>query len=194
MTKHFVNILTWKFFLDNISIKNEINIDGFLLVLLLKLFNCSVKKKSGLIYYHDLDKNSFGYILNSKTDLKDSIVCPFWESIEDINPTYEILNFTHKYDKIIIGISSPKQDKLALLLNNKFPKKEFICLGAAVYSKPIFNSENLFNTWISLFISNPFRTLSKLYKSLLEVKKIILNKKERNLFRQFINTNFSKNN
>ena len=149
---------------------------------------------SFILFYQHLNTNNFGYISNKKIDLKDSIECPFWENIDDVKLTDEILNFTKKFDKIIIGISSPKQDKLAILLNKKFPNKEFFCLGAALYSKPLFNSENVFNTWFSLFFSNPIRTLNKLHKSLLQVIKLILNSRERMLFRTFIKANLSTNN
>lgn len=189
MTTHFVNILTWKHFLTDNNSDRKIYIDGFILSTILKFFKYKHKKVSGLVYYSSLDTTKSGFILNKKSNIKNSIECPFWNSVEDVRITDEILSFVAKYEEIIIGISSPKQDELSFLLNQHFPKKTFYCLGAALYSNPFFLNENLFNTWFSMFFSNPKRTLYKLYLSFKALKHILINKNEQLNFKKFIKLN-----
>ena len=194
MTIHFVNIVSWKYFSNLEHSNRHIFIDGFILVNILKLFGFKTKKVSGIVYYQKMDKSNVGFILKSDNGLKDTLPCPFWDSINDVVLTNEISNFVSKYDKIIVGISAPKQDKLAIILNDKFPNKEFYCLGAALYTKPINLSESILNTWFSNLFVDPKRTLIKLFLSLKEVLFLISDSKHRKLFRNFIVNNLTENN
>ena len=186
MTIHFVNILSWQYFASKKNSNMYIYIDGFILVNALRAFEFYTKKQSGLVYYQKMDKSNIGYILRGPSTIKDSIVCPFWEKTNDVHITPEILSFVSKYDKIIIGISAPKQDELAILLNNEFPDKYYYCLGAALYTRPFNLSDSVFNTWISNLYVDPKRTLIKFYLSVKKVFKLMTRKSTRISFSKFI--------
>ena len=88
--------------------------------------------------------------------------------------------------EIIIGISSPKQDRLAdLLQNSNQVKGNIYCLGAAIYAEPLIKSEYLIVTWFTMLFNAPKRTLQKLSLSIPAfVNAIVSQRKE---FLQFIN-------
>ena len=176
MTYHFVNILTWKYFYDNTRSNRVIYVDGFFLqIAILIAAGKWVKKKSGLNFYSQERFESDFHLLSKPTTVKNCILLPHWESIDDITPEEWILRCAKEHDNIVIGISGPKQDRLAdLIQNNLNDVGNIYCLGAAVYSKTYLNSENVFITWITMFLNAPLRTLRKFGTSLISVLSSIL--------------------
>jgi len=174
MTIHFSNILTFRYF-QEAKMKRKIYVDGFLLQL--ALFFVTLKwynKKSGLNYHDEMRHESNYYLLASDSSKYGRFsMLPFWNSLDDICIESELLDQIKNDNNIIIGISSPKQDFLAELLNAIYPEKNFYCLGAAVYTKPLYRSEMMFVTLGTMLISSPKRTAVKVKESIYSFAKAV---------------------
>lgn len=168
MTYHFVNILTWKYFLENQSKDRKIYIDGFLLKLAIYVVSKKwIQKRSGVNFY-SLEKFESTLFLGAREIKNENcIVLPIWNSLEDVMVSEELSAAVVNSPQIVIGISSPKQDRLAELLqkSNKV-RGDIYCLGAAIYTKPLIKSEYLIVTWFTMFFNAPKRTLQKLSLSI----------------------------
>jgi hypothetical protein len=174
MTIHFSNILTFRYF-QEAKMNRLIYVDGFLLQLALFFVTLKwYKKKSGLNYHNEMSHELYFYLLASDSSRYGKFsMLPFWSSLDDISIESELLDKIKNDKNIIIGISSPKQDQLAELLNAIYPEKNFYCLGAAVYTKPLYRSEMMFVTLGTMLLSNPKRTVVKIKDSIYSFAKAI---------------------
>ena len=163
MTYHFVNILTWRYFLENHLVDRKIYIDGFLLKLAIYLVSKKwIQKRSGVNFYSREKFSSFLYLTAYKIENENCIVLPFWNTLEDVIVSKELRAAVVDSTDIIIGISSPKQDRLAdLLQKSNLVKGDIYCLGAAIYTEPLMRSEYLIVTWLTMFFNAPKRTVQK---------------------------------
>ena len=122
-----------------------------------------------------MDKNKNFYLLAKKTtDLRKFTVLPFWETLNDIALEQKLIDQLKDKSNIVIGISSPKQDFLAELLNEQYPQKKFYCLGAPVYTNPIYNTEWVIVTLGTMLFANPKRTILKIVSSINSFLKAII--------------------
>lgn len=168
MTFHFVNILTWEFFTENRSEGLIIYVDGFLLQLALFLTTGKwIKKKSGLNYYHNHQWSESTLFLTSDgvQGFKNELSLPVWDDATSLNISTSFLESISKFENIVIGISSPKQDFLALKIAREYPDIRLYCLGAALYTKRVLNSENVFVTMATMLFNNPRRFVLKAFSS-----------------------------
>jgi hypothetical protein len=168
MTYHFVNILTWKFFIRPIE-GQKIYVDGFLLKLLIYLKTReTVEKRSGLNFYHqrNWDKETLFLTRDGKGGFAREFPLENWSSNKDIIISQDLYNAVVNANDIVIGISSTKQDTLAYKIKLVNPNANVYCLGAAIYSTPLLKSESIVNTLGSMLVSNPKRTLNKLVRSI----------------------------
>lgn len=169
MTHHFVNILTWEYFIEKVG-KRDINIDGFLLkVLIYVVTGLRVQKKSGLNFAHENlgQINEPVYLLAKPIETDhEMIILPFYDNLEDIKLNDKLLNTLGSYKNVVIGISSPKQDFLAELILDSYPDKNIYCLGAALYTKRIRSSEHVFWTLLAMIRADWRRTMVKLFNSI----------------------------
>jgi hypothetical protein len=188
MTVHFSNILTFTHF-KPVSWERRIYVDGFLLQIALFVVTFKFyRKRSGLNFHEDMNKKLNSYLLAEYVNgIESYIILPFWGSTKDIVLSQDLIHWIERKDRLVIGISSPKQDYLAELLNKRFPGKEFFCLGAAVYAKPIIKSENVLVTWSTMFFRAPRRTIAKFRRSIIVfVKTILFKRNEIKLFSKLI--------
>jgi hypothetical protein len=151
-----------KYYCDSITMKWFARLKGF-----------QVERISGVSVAEKILKLENSLILGSGDDIK----LPFWRSIENVELTEEILDTIDDHKNIIIGISSPKQDQLALLINEKYPNVNIYCLGAAISNPHLQNSfvDKYSITWLILFIMNPKRFIIKL-KNMMKNTLILLRK------------------
>jgi hypothetical protein len=168
MIFHFVNILTWEFFAEDRSEGSIIFIDGFLLQLAIflttgKWFN----KKSGLNYYHNNQWSDSTLFLTSDgvQGFRNELSLPIWDDIKSLNISTSFLESISKFENIVIGISSPKQDFLALEIAKVYPNTRIYCLGAALYTRRVLNSEYVFVTMLTMLLNNPRRFVLKVFSS-----------------------------
>lgn len=187
MTYHFVNILTWKYFQENYSESRKIYIDGFLLKLAIYILSKKwIQKTSGINFYSGEKFRTSLFLTARKIKNLNCIVLPFWNSLEEVMVSQELSTAVVSSSEIIIGISSPKQDRLAdLLQKSNQVKGNIYCLGAAIYTEPLIKSEYLIVTWFTMLFNAPKRTLKKLSSSIPAFFNAIVS--QRKEFLQFIN-------
>lgn len=190
MTNHFVNLVSWRYFIKTtITNKRNIFIDSLSLWFCCRLFGISMKKKSGVWFFHNnIDKeNSFFLLSEDNNLLKNNIVLPFWKSINEISLDNLIIQKIEAYESIVIGISSPKQDYLADLINDLYPEKNIFCLGAAVYtSSNSLRSDKLSLNWLSMMLKDFNRFKEKIRITIKEILLIIFTSKSRENFKFFL--------
>jgi len=187
MTYHFVNILTWRYFQKNQSVERKIYIDGFLLQLAIFIVSKRwLQKRSGVNFYSREKFGSCLHLTANKTKNVKCFVLPFWNTLEDIIVNEELRAVVVDSDDVIIGISSPKQDRLAdLLQKSNAVQGDIYCLGAAIYTEPLIRSEYLIITWLTMFFNAPVRTAQKLRFSIPAFYNTLLLQREE--FLDFIN-------
>jgi len=194
MTIHFSNILTYNYF-KSVDHERKVFVDGFLLQLALFLVTYKwFNKKSGLNFHQSIDQSAHFYLLGSTIEKNiNGYNLPFWNEIGDITIDKELLDKISSHNRIVLGISSPKQDYLAEMLNEHFPEKSYYCLGAAVYTKPVILSEWMLVTLGTMLVSNPKRTLKKIGTSLIPFFKAITFDRKRIIeFSTYLNTDYQR--
>ena len=192
MTNHFVNLVSWRYFYQNKSSNRKIHIDSFSLYLCCRLFGKFLKKKSGINFFHNnlnIEKSIF-LLGDENKFFENKIILPFWESIDDVCIDNLIIKEVEGYESIVIGISSPKQDRLADLINEIYPKKNIFCLGAAIYTAPnSLRGDRLSLNWLVMMLNDFKRFKEKIKITIIEVFSIIFISKSRKSFKQFLKKN-----
>lgn len=179
MTYHFANIISWEYYLIKPSLKRKVFVDGFLLqVVILIVTGRWIPKKSGLNFYSKHDFSKALHLSAKVVPGFDNIQLPFWSCLDEIEVDDLLMCHIERYTEIVIGISSPKQERLSELISAKNLDCDIYCLGAAVYSKLIIQSEFVFVTWLTMFFNAPFRTLKKLLESIYQVAVTLLTKRD----------------
>lgn len=165
MTIHFVNLVSWSYFIDKDLDESIIFADSITFCLMARLLGLKLKQISGVSSAVQIcDKISTGYLLSEDKSIPNSFVLPFWKDLDEITLDNELLNFISKYENIVISISSPKQDKLAMLINKIQLNKNIYCLGAAININKSVKFLEYFNLmWLGFLFSNPIRTFNKIY-------------------------------
>jgi hypothetical protein len=165
MTIHFVNLVSWSYFIDKDLDESIIFADSISFCLMARLVGINLKQISGVSSAMQIcDKISTGYLLSEDKSIPNSFVLPFWKDLNEITLDNELLNFISKYENIVISISSPKQDKLAMLINKIQLNKNIYCLGAAININKSVKFLEYFNLmWLGFLFSNPIRTFNKIY-------------------------------
>jgi hypothetical protein len=189
MTNHFVNLVSWRYFIKKYSDKRNIFIDSLSLYFCCRLFGFSTKKTSGVYFFHNnIDIENSIFLLSEGNNLfKNNIVLPFWKSIDEISLDNLLIQKIEAYDSIVIGISSPKQDYLADLINDLYPEKNIFCLGAAVYtSSNNLRSDKLSLNWLSMMLNDFNRFKEKIRITIKEFLLIIFISKSRENFKFFL--------
>jgi hypothetical protein len=189
MTNHYVNLVSWRYFINKYSDKRNIFIDSLSLYFCCRLFGFSTKKTSGVYFFHNnIDIENSIFLLSEDNSLfKNNIVLPFWKSIDEISLDNLLIQKIEAYESIVIGISSPKQDYLADLINDFYPEKNIFCLGAAVYtSSNNLRSDKLSLNWLSMMLNDFNRFKEKIRITIKEFLLIIFISKSRENFKFFL--------
>jgi len=121
----------------------------------------------------------------------NKIILPFKDSFTGDKGVLEFIKFVPVNSKVVIGVSSPKQNVLANYLFSIRPDLKFYCLGAAVSQTWGFRNANtrLRGTgfqWIEFLLFQPKRTMGKLANTLVEILRIICSPARLKLFREFV--------
>ena len=176
MTHHYVNLVSAPWIIHNLHKEGKYFCDSITMKWFARLKGYHVERISGVSVVEKILKFENSVVLG-----KGYIELPFWSSAEEVELTNEIIEAIRESNKVIIGISSPKQDKLALLINEKYSNVEIYCLGAAISNKSprtAFADKNSL-TWLAMLILNPKRFLVKL-KSMIKSTLILLKKSNHN--------------
>ena len=118
-------------------------------------------------------------------------VLPFKESFESDTDVLVFLQSVPRNAKLVIGISSPKQNSLARYLHSIRSDIDYFCLGAAVsqtwatsYGNTALRGTGL--QWLEFLYAAPARTLSKLSSTVTGFMRMICSPTERKLYREFV--------
>ena len=190
MTYHFINLVSWQYFQHHCQNQKRY-LDSISISLLALLFGVRLKKFSGVSFFHDnRDKlhDALFLVANSDQIFKYQLELPYWEDLDSIQFNDALRSKVKDFNKLVIGISSPKQDSLATQIQKEFPQKEIYCLGAAVYTN--FSSYKVNNRflWVYFLLSSPKRTLSKIKGTLIEFFSILFNPRKREQFKNFLSS------
>ena len=190
MTYHFVNLVSWRYFESN-SQNQKLYLDSISIRSLAFLFGVKLEKVSGVSFYNN-NRVSFKealHLVSERNDIhRNQKVLPFWKSVNSIEVTDSLRNEINKYDKLVIGISSPKQDALASQILAEYPDKEIYCLGAAIYTDLQTKRLEPGFLWVFFLFTNPKRTLLKIRITLFEIFSIVLFAQNRKRFRKFLHS------
>lgn len=190
MTYHFINLVSWRYF-DNYTQDQKRYLDSFSITLLAFLYGIKLTKVSGISFYHNNKiylKEALYLVSETNHIFKHQLALPYWEDIDDIIITNAIRSEVKDFQKIVLGISSPKQDVLASLIQNEFPQKEIYCLGAAIYTDLSFNRFDSRFLWVYFLLKSPRRTVFKIKHTLIEFFSILFKVRKRNEFKLFLKT------
>ena len=190
MTHHFVNLVSWRYFALDMRPYRKIYVDSLTMKVMIRLFGRNTDRLSGVGYFAGANFPCETIFLTSSTyKAQYFYVLPFWNTKAEIVLSSKLRSAILDYSTIVIGISSPKQDYLADLIKSQFPDKEVFCLGAAIYEN---NTEERIDdlglNWLIMMLKNPKRFVYKISLTFSSAVKIVFLKKERLLFRRFIET------
>ena len=188
MTYHYVNLVSWRYFIENSS--GRLYCDSILLYLIALLNGIKLEINSGPnTFYNRRSEESVLVLGNSvRTHNYDSFQLPFWRDVSEISLSDELHEKVDGHRYIYIGISSPKQDRLAHMLEETYPNKEIYCYGAAMYTNELIERlERSGLMWLGFLLTKPRRTLRKYWVSFFSIYQIYTNNKTRNDFRVVMN-------
>lgn len=198
MINHFPNFVCWKEIYQNYDkSRDTVYLDSISCYVLGLLLGVKGNYFSGpeMAYILTAKPSETLYFLLAEDieDIKEGnkFVLPFKEDFTDDNGMLEFINSVPVNRKLVIGVSSPKQNVLANYLFSVRPDLEFYCLGAAVKQTWGFEHANtiLRGTglqWIEFLMFQPKRTLLKQAKTLFEILRIICSPARIKLFREFV--------
>lgn len=182
---HFVNLVSLRYHVKSVKECQLYYVDSLSLSIVLRALEVPHRRISGIRFYQEIKalKGSyylFPFVLDA--DLRGEVL-PFLlekdidEYMRDLTGRLDLEIF----QRIIIGISSPRQDVLGESIANIY-SGEIYCLGAAIQyreSKLVGVVDALGFTWLLMFIRRPYRTMKKITKTLIEITRIILSKNYR---------------
>lgn len=188
---HFVNLIGWEEVLDimksskNYDFLQNFYCDTISLKFLSTFFDKGILKFRGPNALRILieQKKEIEYLISKSANIHQIALPQF-----DDNKSYQkfATSFCPKKNNIAIGISTPKQNHLALCIakNSQISfNLEIWCFGAAIY-----NQNNLILGHFRLFgffFSDPIRVLKKLSITIKEIILIVIFKRKK--FKEFCN-------
>lgn len=204
---NFVNLVCWEEISNlidhNTSDLSFINyVDSVSLKILSFFFGRNTKLMPGAKFIKNLvDEPNLVVFASGKEKISISnLVINLPENInsfEEIKFSFSKLKiYDEKIGNLIIGISSPKQNKFALEMANFFLNQHGIksdeiviyCLGATVDWFEKNKNKNITSfLWLSFLKNSPFRTLFKIYLTFKEILKITFIKNHQRKFLSFLN-------
>ena len=188
MTYHYVNLVSWRYFIENRG--GRLYCDSILLYLVALLNGIKLTINSGPNEFYNVNSRADVLVLGNRVRMQtyDSFHLPLWRDICEIALSDELQEKVKDYRYIYIGISSPKQDRLAHLLEEKYSNKEIYCFGAAMYTNGLIERLERYGLmWLGFLFTKPRRTFRKYWISFISIYQIFTNSKTRNDFRVVMN-------
>jgi hypothetical protein len=181
MIYHYVNLLNWHWINSNTSRSQSIiSIDSLSLWLCIRLITkeAVMRRQSGVRMWQELDKKEIELFLVARSiGLPNECVLPMLRSSEDIAKWYADNEEKLKsINKIVIGISSPRQDELAVKISSNRNDKEELdvyCFGAAVYNDHNLVFDKLRMNWLAMLFKDARRFMTKIKSTILELLSLL---------------------
>lgn len=208
MIHHYVNLVMWQKLYQSRNTSNEVFFcDSITFYYAARILGFQFKRCPGTQIVSELLKLS----RTKRMLLLVSEECSFNANVAvHVLPQFD----THVYleeelrkkiqlqepEYILIGISSPKQNLFARLIQKEFNDVKIYCLGAALRESIIGSQSSKVTSrlgleWLRFFFISPARSIVKLVLTLVSIVQLVFNKKYRKDFREFCshNTFLSKN-
>jgi hypothetical protein len=167
-----------KIFFDSISIR----------VLAFLITGKKIYVQSGVDYFLNEVKNSDSncfLVANKSVQFQNSFVLPQFNDMDEDELNKVDWTYIQSFENIYIGISSPKQEKLAEFLQTKYGMGNYFCLGAALYVNPIdFRNSSL--KFLTFLKQDYERSITKIRITLIQTLRILFFSSVRGEFREFI--------
>lgn len=197
MVIHFVNLCCWREVKPFVTSGDVVHCDSVTMwLLILVLSKKSVKIVSGVKFFSDTMNDDMSFLLAYDFVYSKKIILPRYDE-GNIYIYDELDAFVSNMTSSVacIGISSPKQNELAMLLNKMRSDLKYLCLGAAIYQrngyKPFY--DHLHINWIYFFGKNPIRSCRKIILTFYEIFNILNNYEVREDFLKFVSSYFCEN-
>lgn len=191
MIYSFVNLVSWEHFITPAKkeVKRTIFFDSISIkVLVFLVTGKRIRLSSGVDYFFNCVKSSEAdcfLVANNSVSFENIFVLPqFYDMSEDELNGVD-WSFIKSFKNIYLGISSPKQERLAEFLQTKYNEVDFYCLGAALYVDPQkFRNCNL---KFLVFLNDDFqRSIKKIIITLKQIFKVLFRYKVRKNFIEFV--------
>lgn len=198
MIHHFPNLVCWEEVYGNFNRNRDIlYVDSISCHLLGLVLATKGKYYSGPEMAYSLSEKAddkYYFLLPEeikRISNKKCLVLEFKDSFVDDEEVLSFIRDIPSGSYIILGISSPKQNNLAIYLHSLRPDLDYFCLGAAVkltwgsnYSNTRLRGTGL--QWLEFLLFQPIRTFEKLATQSKEVLNIFSSVKSLRKFRSFI--------
>lgn len=187
MVYHYINLVDWEQFINFDKKHNRYLVDSRSLALLMSILSKSFEYLPGIIacpkQISNNEKNLF-LLLPSQIDTSwPNLILPEIQ-IEDI-PEFarKLVGSLPKNKTLMLGISSPKQNLLAIELQKLGYSGDIHCFGAALLPS-LSETTELVSRWHILFFlkHHPRRTLFKMLKTIKGSLRLIIHSQDRNKF------------
>jgi hypothetical protein len=198
MVHHFPNLVCWQEIYQIYDKSRDIvYLDGISCYLLGLSIGIKGNYFSGPEMAYSLAKKSLEdvyFLLAEEIDgieKTKKLVLPFKNSFTDDKSVLGFINSVPVNGKVILGVSSPKQNVLANYLFSIRPDLEYFCLGAAVKQTWSLKGANtrLRGTglqFLEFLVFQPKRTIPKHLRTWAELIRILCSPSEIRLFRKFV--------
>lgn len=199
MINHYTNLVCWKSISSlQLTQQCEIWCDSISFALLLRIFGHRVELAPGtrlIPFIRNQIKNPECLMLFSgEPDIETECtvrILPFFTDRVTVPKSILSLEST-KFKTIFIGISSPKQNELALELAKVFEGSDIYCVGAALdkafdqnFCAISKHTRKKGFEWLIFLIFDPKRTTFKILQTLRSILEILISRKTNIAWREF---------
>ena len=195
MVLHYPNLVCWHEVFCSVRAKQDVvNIDSISAAFLAKILGMEVVVRPGLEEATRLrNANLPIYFLLphavSSIDSERALVLRPAASVDGDVEVRQFISGLPAEATVVVGISSPKQNRLAVNLSSQRPDLTFYCLGAAVDAAWGGSAESLrskfpsHSSWLFFLIRDPARTSRKIWQTVSGFLRVICSEKLRSEYR-----------
>lgn len=203
MIHHYINLVCWRSMLDIYNPGRDIVwVDTYSLFKLVERHRSDVVYRPGTKALGEIgaglgDNNTWFFLtakpLTSLLHHSQYVLPYFIDKVTVPEDLAEILMNLSPQTRVGLGISSPKQNYLAVSLHALRPDLEYHCFGAALSQSVIFRAKTGLQQvlagsgleWLRFLINDPLRTWVKIVSTFKEIWLLRFRKDSRNIFKEF---------
>lgn len=186
MINHYINFVCWRAMLELYDkTRDVVWVDSIILHKRLKRLGVHAAYKPGTSVLHrkclnELMREDWYFFTAGASKVLPGDMFTVLPIMDKACITEEIKLVLHKLpigSKVGIGVSAPKQNQLAVMMNDIRPDIEYHCLGAAISDEKLSsesNSNYFFQPesgleWCSFLFKSPMRTMKKITETLIQL-------------------------
>ena len=206
MINHYINLVCWRAMHDLYDgARDKVWMDSVSIKLLVGMFRRDAEYRAGTSILGRIGPQvnsvpSWFFITARKLEnvaLEIQIVLPFLKEGEESDVPDAVRRAILSLDpgtSVGLGVSSPKQNRIAVALYELRPDLEYHCLGAALFALEADGAEagraaSLSGSgfeWLRFLVATPRRTWTKIRTTLAEAFRVLLLPSSRQKFKLFV--------